>query len=264
MTQAQELLVKEDGAVMWVTLNRPESRNGLTPEINEQIIAAFARANTSATVRSVAFFGAGRSFCSGLDLKAAAGLTGTGSDEIEKRMRRYFHGLILAVRSCKKPTVAVVDGTAVGFGCDLALAFDLRFCSERARFGEVFIKRGLMPDGGGTFLLPRIVGLGRALDMMLTGRMVEAAEAEAIGLANYVVPADTIKSAANDFMQMLAAGPPLVYAAVKECVYRALDGDLAGALESEVTGQLKLLRSKDFMEGAMSFLQKRPPKFRGE
>jgi enoyl-CoA hydratase/carnithine racemase len=159
--------------------------------------------------------------------------------------------------------VAVVDGAAVGYGIDLALACDLRFCSDRARFGEVFIRRGLMPDGGGTFHLARIVGLGRAMELMLTGDVIDAAEAHRIGLANRVVPAAELEGAARDYLDRLAGGAPLVMAAVKQYAYAALSADLDAALENEVRGQLKLLRSEDFFEGVAAFLGKRAPAFKG-
>ncbi|HEY3587783.1 MAG TPA: enoyl-CoA hydratase-related protein, partial [Myxococcaceae bacterium] len=174
------------------------------------------------------------------------------------------HGLIRAIRACPLPTVAVVDGPAAGFGCDLALACDLRLISDRARFGEIFVKRGLMPDGGGTWMLPRLIGLGRALELMLTGDLVEAVEAHRIGLANRIFPAQQLEPAAWDFARTLAAGPPLVHRAVKAAVVAAAQSTLDEALEGEVRGQLKLLASADFQEGIVAFLEKRQPSFKGE
>jgi 2-(1,2-epoxy-1,2-dihydrophenyl)acetyl-CoA isomerase len=259
-----EVLVRTDGRVRWIVLNRPESRNGLTIEVNQALIEALRAAGTDDTVRAIALTGSGGSFCSGLDLKAAAA-AGVGSpQEIEERMRTYFHGLIRAVRAVPKPVVAVVDGSAAGFGCDLALACDLRFCSDRARFGEVFVKRGLMPDGGGTFHLARIIGLGRAMEMLLTGDNIDAQEAHRIGLANRVVPFAELEAAAGAYCAKLAAGAPLVHKLVKQHAYGALSTDLDAALENEAKGQLQLLQSQDFFEGVSSFLQKRDPQFKGQ
>jgi len=263
-TPRPEVLVHDEERIRWITLDRPESRNGLTIEVNERIIAALAAAADDKGIRVVALGGAGGNFCSGLDLKAAAAAGTSGPADTEARMRKYFHGLIRAVVACPKPVVALCDGAAVGYGCDLALACDLRFCSDRARFGEIFVKRGLMPDGGGTFTLPRIVGLGRALELMLTGEVVDAAEAHRIGLANRVVPAADFARAARDYLVALAAGAPLVHKLVKQSVYAALEHGLDAALESEVRGQLALLSSKDFFEGVTAFFQKRPPDFKGE
>lgn len=257
-----DVLTKDDARVRWITLNRPESRNALTTQVNDRVRAAVESA-PAAGVRVLVLTGAGGAFSSGLDLRVAAE-EGMDPEHIEARMRTHFHGLIRAIRASPLPSVAVVDGPAAGFGCDLALACDLRLVSDRARFGEIFVKRGLMPDGGGTWMLPRLIGLGRALEMMLTGDLVDAAEAHRIGLANRVFPAAQLESAAWDFARTLAAGPPLVHRAVKAAVEAASHGSLDQALEGEVRGQLKLLASADFQEGVSAFLEKRPPAFRGE
>ena len=259
-SETHGVTVRDEGPVRWIVLDRPQSRNGLTIDVNARIIEGLS--GTPDEVRAVAIFGAGGAFCSGLDLKAAL-QDPAGPPATEENMRRYFHGLIRAVRACPKPVVAVVDGAAVGFGCDLAAACDIRFCSDRARFGEVFVKRGLMPDGGGTFILPRLIGLGRAVELMLTGELIDAAEAYRIGLANKLVPAAGVEGAARDYLAKLAAGAPLVHRAVKEYAYAALSSDLDAALENEVRGQMQLLQSQDFVEGLTAFLQKREPRFQG-
>jgi enoyl-CoA hydratase/carnithine racemase len=257
-----DVLTTDEGRVRWTTLNRPETRNALTTAVNDAVRAAIESA-PAAGARVVVLSGAGGAFSSGLDLRVAAE-EGMDPETIESRMRAHFHGLIRAVRACPLPTIAVVDGPAAGFGCDLALACDLRLVSDRARFGEIFVKRGLMPDGGGTWTLPRLVGLGRALEMMLTGELVDAAEAHRIGLANRVFPAAQLEPAAWDYARTLAAGPPLVHRAVKAAVEAASHSTLDEALEGEVRGQLKLLASADFQEGIVAFLEKRPPAFKGE
>lgn len=263
-TTQDELIVADDGGARWITLNRPGSRNALTVELWGRLVAAVEDAAANPDVRAVAIAGAGGAFCSGLDLKAAAaGAIGSPAD-LEENFRRRVHGTIRAIRACPKPVVAVVDGPAVGWGCDLALACDLRLCSDGARFGQIFVKRGLMPDGGGTFFLPRIVGLGRALELMYTGDLIDAACAHRIGLANQVVPAVGFEAAAAEYLARLAAGAPLVHAEIKRSVYDALDKGLEAALDRELAGQLRLLGSRDFAEGIAAFLEKRPPVFRGE
>lgn len=255
------LHVRDAGAVRTLTLDRPASRNGLTVEITE----ALARAITEvpAAIRVLVLTGANGAFCSGLDLKDAMQRGVSPGPELERGLREGFHGAIRALVTSARPTIASVDGAAAGFGCDLALACDLRLVSERASFGEVFVKRGLMPDGGGTWLLPRIVGLGRALELLLTGDLVDADEAYRIGLANRVVPAAELAGRTQELAERLAAGPPLVHRLVKRSVYAGLDGDLAAALDREATGQLQLLASADFTEGITAFLQKRDPRFQG-
>jgi 2-(1,2-epoxy-1,2-dihydrophenyl)acetyl-CoA isomerase len=255
--------VKNEAGVRWITINRPESKNALTDAVNGALIAALDGAGADKAIRSVVLTGAGGNFCSGLDLKAATS-GAMGFDNLEEHMRTYFHGLIRAVRKVEKPVVALVDGAAVGFGADLAFACDLRIGTERTRFGEVFVKRGLMPDGGGTWSLPRLVGVAKALELMFTGDMVAADESLKLGLVNRLVPSAEAEQQVWEFAKRLAAGPPLVHAWIKRAVYGAQSSGLDEALETEFTGQMKLLRSKDFFEGIAAFFQKRDPKFTGE
>ncbi|HUS65532.1 MAG TPA: enoyl-CoA hydratase [Kofleriaceae bacterium] len=258
-----DLQVVDEAGVRWIALDRPESKNGLTDEVNGRIIDAVDRAADDRAVRCLVLTGKGGNFCSGLDLKAAAQRAG-GFDNAEEHMRKYFHGMIRSIRKVEKPVIALVDGAAVGYGCDLALACDIRLGTERTRFGEVFVKRGLMPDGGGTFTLSRLVGVGKALDMMFTGDMVPSDEALRIGLVSRVIPSAEAEATTWTFAKKIAAGPPLVHAWIKRAVYGALDGTLDDALETEVKGQMQLLRSKDFFEGVAAFFQKRDPNFTGE
>jgi enoyl-CoA hydratase/carnithine racemase len=256
-----ELHVVDRGAVRTITLDRPASKNGLTHEIGLSIVQAITGA-TSANV--IVLAGANGNFCSGLDLKDAMTRGLQPGPELQQQMSESFHGIIRALRTCGVPTIAAVDGPAVGFGCDLALAFDLRIVSERATFGEVFVKRGLMPDGGSTFLLPRIVGLGRALELFYTGDVIDAKEAHRIGIANRIVPVADLESTVAAMADRFAAGPPLAFEALKNAVYDNLDeSSLARALDREADGQMQLLASQDFAEGVTAFLQKRDPKFRG-
>jgi len=161
------------------------------------------------------------------------------------------------------PPIAAVDGAAVGFGCDLALACDLRIASRRAWFAELFVRRGLMPDGGGTFTLPRLIGLGRALELMFTGDRVDAERAVSIGLCNRLVEVSELVPSTRQLAESLAGGPPLVYAAIKRAVYGSLDGTLDSALDRELEAQVRLLQSKDFAEGIAAFMGKRHPIFQG-
>lgn len=256
-----DLELDDRDAVRTVTIVRPQSRNALTTELCDRIAAAVR--NLPGDVRAIVVTGAQGAFCSGLDLKDAMQRGITSGPALERGLRESFHGVIRALVESDRPTIALVDGAAAGFGCDLALACDLRVVSDRGVFGEIFVKRGLMPDGGGTWHLPRIVGLGRALEMMLTGELVRADEALRIGLANRVVPHAEIHARTHELATAIAAGPPLVHRAVKRAVYAGLDGDLTAALDREATGQLQLLGSRDFGEGVAAFLQKRPPKFEG-
>jgi 2-(1,2-epoxy-1,2-dihydrophenyl)acetyl-CoA isomerase len=258
-----ELEVASDGGVRWIALNRPESKNGLTDALNAEIIAAFDEAAADAGVRCIVLTGKGGNFCSGLDLKAAAA-GAMGFDNLEEHMRKHFHGLIRAVRRVEKPVIALVDGGAAGFGCDLALACDVRIGTERTRMGEVFVKRGLMPDGGGTWMLQRLVGIGKALELMYGGELLGSDELVRLGLINRVVPSAEAEAQTRELARRYAAGPPLALAWIKRAVYAAAASSLDEALENEVRGQLQLLRSKDFLEGVAAFFQKRDPRFSGE
>jgi len=256
-----DLQLEDRDRVRTITIDRPASRNGLTAELCVQIAAAVR--GVPDEVRAIVLTGANGAFCSGLDLKDAMQRGLGPGPALERGLREDFHGAIRALVGSDRPTIALVDGAAAGFGCDLALACDLRIASDRGVFGEVFVKRGLMPDGGGTWHLPRIVGLGRALELMLTGELVAAGEALRIGLANRVIPHGEIRARTHELAAAIAGGPPLVHRAVKRAVYAGLDGDLAAALDREAAGQIELLGSRDFGEGVTAFLQKRPPRFEG-
>lgn len=256
-----DLRLDDRDGVRTITIDRPQSRNGLTGDVCERIAAAVR--GVPGEVRAIVLTGANGAFCSGLDLKDAMQRGIGPSPEIERGLREHFHGTIRALVDSDRPTIALVDGAAAGFGCDLALACDLRIASDRGVFGEIFVKRGLMPDGGGTWHLPRIVGLGRALELLLTGELVAAGEALRIGLANRVFPHGEALARTHELASAIAKGPPLVHRAVKRAVYAGLDGDLAAALDREATGQLALLASRDFGEGVTAFLQKREPRFEG-
>jgi enoyl-CoA hydratase/carnithine racemase len=264
-----DLEVSTRDAICCLSLNRPQSKNGLTLELCAAIIAALAEAAKDPAIRAVMLTGKGGAFCSGLDLKAAVAMVQAlqdsdkqgGSNEVgAKHLREYFHGVIRGLRAVAKPVVAFLDGDAVGFGCDLALACDLRIGTARATFSELFVKRGLMPDGGGTYSLSRIIGVGKALEMMFLGDTVAAEEAVRLGLLNRVVPD---AEAAWALMGRLAAGPPLALRAIKEAVYGAQGGSLDDALEVELRSQIKLLSTSDCAEGMSAFFMKRPPAFTG-
>lgn len=261
---SEDVKVIDRGFVRWVELDRPESRNGLTLAVNDALIAALEGAAGQRDIRTVVLTGGGGHFCSGLDLKDAMRRGPQPPHELRASIDGSFHRIIRAIRALDVPVLAAVDGASVGFGCDLALACDLRWMTERAYFGEIFVKRGLMPDGGGTYHLPRLVGVGRALEMMFTGNKVEADEALRIGLASRVLPHEGFHDAVWSFASELAQGPPLVYRNIKRAVYGSLNSTLDEGLGREVEGQLECVQSSDFVEGISAFLQKRPPQFKGK
>jgi enoyl-CoA hydratase/carnithine racemase len=213
-------------------------------------------------VRCIVLTGAGGAFCSGADLKAAMG-NPDALDAVGEALAAY-HAIIRAIVAAPKPIIAQVDGAAVGFGCDLALACDMRMLSERAYLQEKFVRIGLMPDGGGTLWLTRMIGVGRALEYILTGDKIEAPRALELGLANHVVPTDELATRTRDLAMRLSKVPPLAQAAIKKAVRAALASTIDQTLDMEREGQLRCLHSSDFMEGVAAWMQKREPEFTGQ
>jgi 2-(1,2-epoxy-1,2-dihydrophenyl)acetyl-CoA isomerase len=256
------LIVRRDRDVTVLELNRPASKNALTGQLVRVLLAALAVADADPGVRVVMLTGAGDSFCSGADLKAEILDDPDGINHVGERIEA-FHGLIRAILACRKPIIAAVDGAAVGYGCDLAVACDLRIVSPRSYFQERFVRVGLMPDGGGTFLLPRLVGVGRALEMILFGDRVLGEDAVKIGLANRLVPNDMLMTEAMQFAHSLALGPPLAFAKIKQAIWQGVDGTLDEALAREKAGQISCLRSDDCAEGLRAWSERREPVFKG-
>jgi 2-(1,2-epoxy-1,2-dihydrophenyl)acetyl-CoA isomerase len=227
--QMSEVLVEKSGRTVVVTLNRPEARNSLTKNVVLALAAAIDGAAADAEARCVVLTGAGGHFCAGADLRRTFADDPNLMDHLDEYMDA-FHSLIRAIVRCPKPTIAQMDGAAVGFGADMALACDLRVASTSAYLQEKFVNIGLMPDGGGTFWLPRLIGTARALKAMLLSEKLEAKELDALGLlAGLVAPAE-LKAATMALAQRIEAGPPLALAALKSAVYGSL-GDLEAALK---------------------------------
>jgi len=256
-----EVLVEAAGRTRIVTMNRPDARNALTRGVVQGVTAAFEAAAADAAVRCVVLTGAGAHFCAGADLRKNFTENPNLLDHLEEYMDEY-HALVRSIVRCPKPTIAMLDGCAVGFGADLALACDLRVASSAAFVQEKFVRIGLMPDGGGTFWLPRLVGTARALRWILLAEKIEAREMDALGLVVKVVPAAELREATMTVARELEAGPPLAHALIKQALYGSW-GDLEGALRREREGQLRLLRSQDAMEGILAWTERREPRFEG-
>jgi 2-(1,2-epoxy-1,2-dihydrophenyl)acetyl-CoA isomerase len=257
---ASVLLVEREGPVATLIMNRPQTKNALDPELLEALAAGLNEVAADESVRAVVLTGAGDAFCSGADLKGALGDLEAGAD-LGPRIAK-FHALIRAIVEAPKPFIAAVRGPAVGFGADLALACDLRVLAQDAYIQEKFVAIGLMPDGGGSFWLPRLVGLGRALEFLLLGTRIDATLALSLGLANRVV--DDERAEAHELATTLAAGPPLALRAIKAAVRDSASGGIDAALEREKRGQTALLGSQDFREGVAAWSAKRAPNFQGK
>ncbi len=244
-----------------IILNRPEVKNALDQALVRALGALLAELPGRDDVRAVVLAGEGGAFCSGADLKA-----GFKEREIlgpDARLRE-FHALIRGVVGAPQPIIAAMEGPAVGFGADLALACDLRVMGEGAMLHEKFVKIGLMPDGGGSFWLPRLVGLARAAEILMLGEPLDAATCKELGLVNRVVPRGGARADALELARRLADGPPLALRAIKRALRESAHGGIEQALDRERVGQLQLLASSDFPEGVFAWMQKRAPKFTGK
>jgi enoyl-CoA hydratase/carnithine racemase len=254
------VVIERNGRTSIVTINRPEARNALTMPVLRDIRAALDAATADAEVRCVILTGAGGHFCSGADLRK-----NLEDPDMMEKLPLYmdeFHGAIKAIVRCPKPTIAMMDGAAVGFGADMAFACDLRVVSTSAYAQEKFVSIGLMPDGGGTFWLPRLVGTARALQLMLLAEKLDAAKMVELGIAIKEVPSAELRDATLAISKKLEVGPPLAHAAIKRAVYDSW-GSLEDALRRERESQLKLLHTQDMLEGVMAWAQKREPNFEG-
>jgi 2-(1,2-epoxy-1,2-dihydrophenyl)acetyl-CoA isomerase len=259
---AHPLLVEDREGVRFLTLNRPERRNALNRELVLALGPALENAGQDPAVRVIVLGGTGGAFCSGADLRSGAEENADIVADFEARMGE-FHRMIRGIARAPKPVIAAVDGGAVGYGCDLALACDLRILSTRAYLQEKFVKIGLMPDGGGTFFLPRLIGTARAMEYVLTGAPIDAAKANELGITNRVVPPEKLAGEVWELARELAKGPPIAFAEIKRAMIEAWGGGLDAALDREKAGQARCFRSGDAMEGVLAWMQKREPTFRG-
>ncbi|MDX3801303.1 enoyl-CoA hydratase/isomerase family protein [Streptomyces sp. AK04-3B] len=260
---APSILSTTDDHVTRLTLDRPEALNALTPDQRDRLITLLAQASADPEVRAVVLTGTGRGFCAGADLRGGTAAGERIAGDVARTLRVGAQRLIAAVLDCEKPVVAAVNGTAAGLGAHLAFACDLVLAAESARFIEVFVRRGLVPDGGGAYLLPRLVGPQRAKELMFFGDALSAADAERLGLVNRVVPDGELDKTAREWAARLAAGPTRALALTKQLVNASLDADRATAFAAEAAAQEINMTTADAQEGVKSFTERRAAAFRG-
>jgi 2-(1,2-epoxy-1,2-dihydrophenyl)acetyl-CoA isomerase len=251
------------GAVARLTLNRPDALNALTSQLSEEASDAVASAAGDDEVRCLVITGEGRGFCAGQDLKDPTLGANPAEIDFAGHLRRTYNRLITSIVRLPKPVVAGVNGVAAGAGVSLACAADVRVVSSAASFIQAFIRIGLLPDSGGNWLLPRIVGEARALEMSITGRKVSADEAERIGLATVVVEPEQFQDELQAMAERLAALPTKAIGASKTVMRKAWNLTLEETLELEAQVQADMGKTQDFAEGILAFLEKRDPKFLG-
>ena len=258
------LLYEVKDGIATLTLNRPERLNALGGTLRQDLHDAVTRAGADPEVRVMVVTGAGKGFCSGGDVKAM------GEAKVGQRERPLLEKIapgrdrtLLAMREAPQPIIAAVNGAAAGAGMNLALGCDLRIASTNARFTQAFVKRGLHPDWGGTYFLPRVVGMAKACEMIFTGEVIDAAEALRLGIVSRVVAPEELLPTAYDLARRIAAGPPVAIRLAKRSLYANEDLDLRGALQMETMAQNICFETEDATEGIRAFGEKRAPIFKG-
>jgi 2-(1,2-epoxy-1,2-dihydrophenyl)acetyl-CoA isomerase len=252
-----------DGGVLRITLNRPDVRNALTPDQRDEIVSLLEEASADGSIRCVVISGAGGSFCSGADLRASRSTGERRPGDVARTIASGAQRLIAAVMDCEKPVIAAVDGVAAGIGAHLALACDLVIATDGSRFIEVFVRRALVPDGGGAYLLVRLIGPHKAKELAFFGGDVHASDALEMGLINCVVPSDQLELTVNGWASKLAAGPTRTIALTKKLINDAHDLDRAAAFVQEAWAQEQNMATDDAEEGVRSFVERREPEFKG-
>ena len=267
----EQVLHRVEDGVSWITLNRPEAHNAITPDQRNLVIDLLQAASEDLGIRAVVLTATGKGFCTGADLRAGraapkarpAGAPDRAAGEVARLIRDGAQRLVAAILDCEKPVIGAINGTAAGIGAHMAFACDLVLAADTAKFVEVFVRRGLVPDGGGAYLLPRLIGVQRTKELLFFGDSLSAEDAAAIGLVNRVVPADELLDVAAEWAQRLATGPTRSIALTKWLVNRSLESDRAGAFHDEAIAQDLNMTTADAQEGVAAFVERRDPEYHG-
>ena len=258
----ENIILEKEGSVAIITLNRPEVLNAISLKLRKELLDALKIAEKDDTVRCILITGAGRAFCSGGDVKEMEKLT--ASSEAERRERlQILNEVVMCLANMQKPVVAAVNGATVGAGCSLAMACDIVIASEDAKFSQAFVNVALIPDTGGTFFLPRLVGVRKAKELVFTGEMIDARKACELGMVNRVVAAGSLMNVAREFAMKLANGPTKTIGLAKIAINKGLISDLRASLDYEKELQNICFLSEDHKEGVVAFKEKRKTRFKG-
>lgn len=244
-----------------ITLNRPEVMNAFGGTMREDLFRLLQQAENTPEVRCIVITGAGKAFCAGGDIASMAEMQAKNDASVIPQRMKVGGQVVNFIRSMSKPVIAAVNGAAAGAGINLALACDMRFAAQSARFSESFVKIALVPDWGGTYLLTQLVGTAKAMELMMTGDRIDAAEALRIGILNRVIPDDTFREDVMTFARQLASGPANTLTHIKRATDIGATGSLFDALKYEEQAQKVVFLSDDAREGTRAFLEKRAPKF---
>lgn len=261
----ETIILKKENGIATIILNRPEKRNALNLKIFQELTAVMGELATDTTARVIVITGMGKAFCAGgdLDLDENPVFSLKTAEKVRSRFRE-LHQLLLAMRRLEKPLIASINGPAMGAGMDLALACDIRIAAETAFFSEAYAKIGALPDTGGTYFLPRVVGVAKACELIFTGDTIDGKEAERIGLVSKVVPLDKLEETTMELATKLAKGPTAAIGLAKSLIYNGLNSDLSTALDEMASSITICFQTKDLQEGLAAFQEKRSPVFTGE
>ena len=240
------IILEEEDGVATITLNRPASFNAFNSKMVKEVVDVIEKYSKNVQIKVLIITGAGKAFCSGGNLKAAKEWSGDNRGDFFRQLTKFFHRVILDIRMMPKPVIASVNGPAAGGGFSLALACDLRIASDKATFRQAYTSVALVPDGGWTFHLPKLVGLGKASELIFLDKVLTAGEAEKLGLVNQVVPEAKLKEATLEIAKRLARGPSLAFARAKALLNRALTSSLESQLENERQGIALSGETEDF------------------
>jgi len=263
----ENIIFEREGGVAIITLNRPEKLNAYSTAMMDELTRAFEDVVKDEDIRVLLLTGAGRGFCAGADIGGQAeraALRAAGKRIVKSRHEQVAPVPVsVTLYKIEKPTICAVNGVAVGIGLSTVLACDIRIASENARFGTARVRRGLIPDGGATFYMPRQLGTSRALELMYTGDIIDAREAERIGLVSRVVPQEELMPKAKELAGRIAKGPAVALEITKRSVYKALTNDIDSQVDYELWGQGVCYQTEDHKEAIQAAAEKREPVFKG-